>query len=152
MGADEAGGGGGRGVLPNPGLISREEWDKKSGLVYDVYLLLHTDEGAYALVAQFRTTRNGVDAWNALRRKYDHMKTIIESAEPVGVVMHDAYPKNWVHGVAPSVGEAGEPEVAMECRVEGLQDADTVEARSNILFPIQAYCSRRLHDEKHAVK
>jgi hypothetical protein len=79
-------------------------------------------------------------------------KTIIESAEPVGVVMHDAYPKDWVHGVVPSVGAAGESEVVMECRVEGLQDADTIKARSNIFFPIQAYCSRRLHDEKHAVK
>ena len=54
-----------------PGPTSAEIWDEQSAKIY-MYLLLHTEDQAQAVVSQFRGTRNGVAAWQALRERYDH--------------------------------------------------------------------------------
>lgn len=47
-----------------------ELWDLKNGKVF-YYLYVYTEGAPQSIVAQFRATRNGVAAFNALKEKYD---------------------------------------------------------------------------------
>ena len=53
------------------GLTPAEVWDEQSAKIY-MYLLLYSEDQAQAVVSQFRGTRSGVAAWQALLERYDH--------------------------------------------------------------------------------
>lgn len=68
---------GGVGAVPAPvppvpvgGSSSAATWDKQARKIY-MFLFLNTEGAPQAVVAQFRASRDGVAAWNALKDKYD---------------------------------------------------------------------------------
>ena len=68
---------GGVGAVPVPvpavpvgGPSPSATWDKQARKIY-MYLFLNTEGAPQAVVAQYRATRDGVAAWNALKIKYD---------------------------------------------------------------------------------
>ena len=76
---DGVGGGGpgpGAGVAPvmPPGVPAGpdpgELWDLKNAKIF-YYLFVYTEGAPQNVIAQFRATRDGVAAWNALKEKYD---------------------------------------------------------------------------------